>query len=187
MAEATGNGEAPAQQAQPPRTQILGQFIRDLSFENVAAQKGAQGQTQPEITVQVGLDARKRAAENQYDVITKLNVTSKSAESGETIFLLELDYAGIFKVENVPQEQLHPYLMIECPRMIFPFLRRVVSDITRDGGFPPLNLDTIDFLDLYRQQIAARAQAQKAQAGGEGGAGGAGGADQGEAGGEKVN
>ena len=72
------------------------------------------------------------------------------------MFLLELEYAGIFHIENIPEDQLHPYLMIECPRMIFPFLRRIVSDVTRDGGFPSLNLETIDFLALYRDEIQRR-------------------------------
>lgn len=72
------------------------------------------------------------------------------------MFLLELEYGGIFQIENLPEDQLHPYLMIECPRMIFPFLRRVVSDVTRDGGFPPLNLETIDFVALYKAEIQRR-------------------------------
>ena len=75
--------------------------------------------------------------------------------------LLELDYGGIFHIENVPDEQMHPYLMIQCPTMLFPFVRRIVSDVTRDGGFPPLNLDTIDFVGLYRQELARRMEAQK--------------------------
>ena len=70
--------------------------------------------------------------------------------------MLELDYGGVFQIENVPDDQLHPYLLIECPRMLFPFLRRIVSDVTRDGGFPPLNLENIDFLKLYRQEIDRR-------------------------------
>ena len=69
---------------------------------------------------------------------------------------MELDYGGVFQIENVPDDQLHPYLLIECPRMLFPFLRRIVSDVTRDGGFPPLNLENIDFLKLYRQEIDRR-------------------------------
>jgi preprotein translocase subunit SecB len=72
------------------------------------------------------------------------------------MFLLELEYGGIFHIENLPEDQLHPYLMIECPRMIFPFLRRVVSDVTRDGGFPPMNLEPIDFMALYRNEIQRR-------------------------------
>ena len=138
------------QQPQPaaqPRMQILAQFIRDLSFENAVAQKGApQGEVQPEITVQVSLDARKRGSETQYEVITKLNITSKAKESGEPLFLFEIEYAGVFQISGVPDDQLHPYLLIECPRLLFPYVRRIVSDVTRDGGFPPLNIDNIDFV-----------------------------------------
>jgi preprotein translocase subunit SecB len=77
------------------------------------------------------------------------------------LFLLELEYSGVFEIEGVPEAQMHPYLMIECPRMTFPFVRRIVSDITRDGGFPPLNLEQIDFVAIYRQQLALRAEQQK--------------------------
>ena len=164
------NGGAPAAaegQTQPvmPKMQVLGQFVRDMSFENIAAQNSVQSQIQPDIQVQVALDARKRTTEDQYDVIMKLKIESKTKDDEpQSIFLLELEYGGIFKVENVQQEQLHPFLLIECPRMLFPFVRRIVSDVTRDGGYPPLNLDTIDFLALYRQQLAQRAAAQKADA-----------------------
>jgi preprotein translocase subunit SecB len=164
-----GNTPAAAEGAstQPtmPKMQVLGQFVRDMSFENIAAQKAVNAQVQPDIQVQVALDARKREAEDQYDIIMKLKIESKTKEdTPQPIFLLELEYAGIFRVENVSNEQLHPFLMIECPRMLFPFVRRIVSDITRDGGYPPLNLDTIDFLALYRQQLAQRAATQKADA-----------------------
>ena len=154
-------------QATPPqiKMQILGQYIRDLSFENILAQKPVDGQVQPDVQVQVSLDGRKRSAENQYDVICKFNVTSKNKDSGEALFLLELEYGGVFLIENVPDEQLHPFLMIECPRMLFPFIRRIISDISRDGGFPPLNIDNIDFVQLYRQTLQQRAEAQKAASG----------------------
>ena len=114
------------------------------------------------VEVQVNLDAKKRAADNQYESAIKLQVTSKAKEGDVTLFLLEIDYVGVFHVEGVPDDQMHPFLLIECPRMIFPFLRRVVSDITRDGGFPPLNLENIDFVALYRNEIARR-QAESAQ------------------------
>ncbi len=148
-----------------PQLKILGQYIRDMSFENIAAQKGIESNTQPDIQVQVNLDAKKRGADNQYEVATKLNISAKTKESGDVIFALELDYAGVFQVENVPEEQIHPYLLIECPRTTFPFLRRIVSDVTRDGGFPPLNLDMIDFMALYRQEVARRTAAQQASGG----------------------
>jgi preprotein translocase subunit SecB len=145
------------------KSRVLAQYIRDMSFENILAQKGLTGDAQPEIQVQVNLDARKRTVEHQFEVITKLNITSKTKEKGEPLFLLEIEYAGVFHVEGVPGEQMHPYLLIECPRITFPFLRRIVSDVTRDGGFPPLNLETIDFLALYRAELARRTEAEKAK------------------------
>ena len=138
------------------KMQVLAQYIRDMSFENILAQKGITGEVQPNVSVQVNIDAKKRPIEHQYEVIVKSNISSKTKEKDEPMFLLELEYAGIFHIENIPEDQLHPYLMIECPRMIFPFLRRIVSDVTRDGGFPSLNLETIDFLALYRSEIQRR-------------------------------
>jgi preprotein translocase subunit SecB len=143
-------------QPQGPQMRILGQFIRDMSFENIMAQKGAPADVTPDVQVQVNLDAKKRGTEHQYETAIKLNVTSKAKDGSVTLFVLEIDYVGIFHIENVPEDQMHPFLLIECPRMIFPFLRRVVSDVTRDGGFPPLNLENIDFISLYRNEIARR-------------------------------
>lgn len=143
-------------QPQGPQMRVLGQFIRDMSFENIMAQKGAPADVTPDVQVQVNLDAKKRSTEGQYETSIKLNVTSKAKDGDATLFVLEIDYAGIFSIDNVPEDQLHPFLLIECPRMIFPFLRRVVSDVTRDGGFPPLNLENIDFLSLYRNELARR-------------------------------
>jgi preprotein translocase subunit SecB len=144
--------------AQPvaPQMRVLGQYIRDMSFENIMAQSGGGADVQPDVQVQVNLDAKKRSADNQYESSIKLNVTSKAKGGDTTLFVLEIDYVGIFHIENVPDDQIHPFLLIECPRMIFPFLRRIVSDVTRDGGFPPLNLENIDFVSLYRNEIARR-------------------------------
>jgi preprotein translocase subunit SecB len=163
MADTPENGAQPT----PPQqvtSRVMAQYIRDMSFENILAQKGVTGDAQPEIQVQVNLDARKRTADNQFEVITKLNITSKTKEKGEPLFVLELEYAGVFQIEGVPEDQMHPYLLIECPRMTFPFVRRIVSDVTRDGGFPPLNLETIDFMALYRSELTRRAEAEKAKA-----------------------
>ncbi|WP_179381392.1 protein-export chaperone SecB [Jannaschia marina] len=153
-----------AQPQQMPQMNILGQYIRDLSFENVAVQKGQVMEGQPDINVQVGLEAKKRSTEGQYEVAVKLNVTAKVKGGDTPVFAMELDYAGVFAISNVPENQMHPYLMIECPRMLFPFLRRIVSDVSRDGGFPPLNLENIDFVSLYRNELTRRAQAQAAEA-----------------------
>jgi preprotein translocase subunit SecB len=135
------------------KMQVLGQFIKDLSFENIAAQESKQGTGTPDIEVKINLDASKRTQDDQYNSSIKISVESKDTKTNKNIFLLELDYGGIFKIENIPDDQLHPFLMIECPRMLFPFVRRVVHDVTRDGGYPPLNLDSIDFLAMYRAEV----------------------------------
>lgn len=163
MTDTPENGAAAPTAAPQINSRVLAQYIRDMSFENILAQKGVTGDAQPEIQVQVNLDARKRKVDNQFEVITKLNITSKTKEKGEALFVLEIEYAGVFHVEGVPEDQMHPYLLIECPRITFPFLRRIVSDVTRDGGFPPLNLETIDFLALYRTELARRAETEKAK------------------------
>lgn len=154
MAENEAATAAP--QAPQVKMNVLTQYVRDMSFENILAQKGLQGDVQPDVQVQVNLDAKKRSQENQYECAIKLSITNKAKDGDDTLFVLELDYVGVFQVEGIPDDQLHPFLLIECPRMIFPFVRRIVSDITRDGGFPPLNLETIDFLALYRSEIARR-------------------------------
>jgi len=140
----------------PPKMNILAQYVRDLSFENILSQKGVNGEVNPEVQVNVNIDAKKRTTEKQFEVVIKLRVDSKAKDTDNVLFVLELDYSGLFQIENVPDDQLHPFLLIECPRMLFPFLRRIVSDITRDGGFPPLNLENIDFLKLYRQEAERR-------------------------------
>lgn len=160
------NGEsAPAAAAETgdaaaPQMRVIAQFIRDLSFENILSQKGATGEVKPQVQVQVALDAKRRPIENQYEVSTKYTVTAKNQNGEDTLFVLEMEYAGLFLLEGFKDEQLHPFLMIECPRMLFPFARRVVSDLTREGGFPPVNLDTVDFVSLYRQNLQKRAQEQ---------------------------
>ena len=152
------------EQIDPPKMNILAQYVRDLSFENILAQKGIDGELNPEMQVNVNIDAKKRTTNNQFDVIIKLRVDSTSKGTNDILFVLELDYGGVFQIENIPEDQLHPYLLIECPRMIFPFLRRIVSDITRDGGFPPLNLENIDFLKLYKQEMERRKNVVKENA-----------------------
>jgi preprotein translocase subunit SecB len=166
MADETPAGNGAAAAAAPQiKMQVLAQYVRDMSFENVVVQKGlSAGEVQPDIQVAVSLDARKRPVANQYEVISKYKVTSKNKVNGDVLFLLELEYGSTFHIEGVADDQLHPFLLIECPRLMFPFVRRIISDITRDGGFPPLNVDTVDFMALYRQELARRAQAAAAPA-----------------------
>ncbi len=162
MAEQENGADGAKEQQPQVKMTTLTQFVRDLSFENILAQRGAGGEVQPDVTVNVHLEPKKRSAEHQYEVIAKLKINSKNKGTDEDLFLLELEYAGVFHIEGVPEDQMHPFLMIECPRMMFPFFRRIVSDVTRDGGFPPLNLENIDFVAIYRQEIA-RLQAEKAK------------------------
>ena len=160
---------AEQKQAIQPSTKVLAQFIRDLSFENILAQKGLDTNSPPDIKVNVNLDAKKRKSENQYEVLIKLSIISSAKKENSNdsknskLFILEIEYGGIFEVTGVPEDQIHPYLMIECPRILFPYLRRIVADVTHDGGFPPLNLEQINFLALYQKEIARRqAESEKA-------------------------
>ena len=148
--EATGAGAAPA----GPRISIKAQYVRDASFENVAVRKG-DGRTdvKPEIQVAVNLDAKKRS-ETIFEVLLKVTGTARAGE--ETMFVVEVEYGGLFEVSGVAEAQLHPLLLIECPRLLFPFARRVVADMTRDGGYPPLMLDLVDFAALYRAEVERR-------------------------------
>ncbi len=160
--EAAGNGEAQAreqQAAQGPRMSILTQYIKDLSFENPRGPIAlAQGQQRPEIQVRVDVRAEQLDAE-RHEIVLELNIEAKVPEG--PVFLLELTYGGLFALANIPEDSLQPLLLVECPRLLFPFARRIVADLTRDGGFPPLMLDPIDFVSLYRRRMA---QAQAAAA-----------------------
>ena len=159
-----GADGAAAGAATAPKVAIQAQFVRDLSFENVAVQNGSgRLDGKPDIQVGVNLDAKKRG-EDLFEVILKVNATAKNADA--TMFIAELEYAGVFKIEGVPENQLHPFLMIECPRVLFPFARRIVSDLTRDGGYPPLMLDMVDFAGLYRAELEKRRAAMQDEAAG---------------------
>ncbi|WP_439534705.1 protein-export chaperone SecB [Polymorphobacter sp.] len=132
-----------------PQVSILTQYVKDLSFENPNAPASLQAEGQPRIDVNVGVNAR-RAADNMYEVELKISATAMVGET--TSFVVDLLYAGVFGLANVPEEALEPFLIIEAPRILFPFARRIVADATRDGGFPPLMLDPIDFHSLYMAQ-----------------------------------
>jgi preprotein translocase subunit SecB len=155
----TPAGRAPAGQAAQPRLMIQTQYVRDLSFENPRAPASLEtGHGRPEITVRVDVRAQP-FADDRYEIALHLNVDAKAG--GETTFVLELTYAGIFALVEVPQESRQPILLIECPRLLFPFARRIVADATHDGGFPPLMIDPIDFVALYRRrQQQAQGQEQ---------------------------
>ena len=152
-------GGAPAPQPGAlPAMRVLGQYLKDLSFENPnAPQSLAPQQGQPDINVAVNVNARNMAP---TDFEVELHLDAKATIKDKVIFAAEVLYAGIFRLENFPQNVLHPAVLIECPRMLFPFARQVLADATRNGGFPPLMLDPIDFAVMYQKRMAA----QKAEA-----------------------
>jgi len=152
MAESpeTPTGGAPADQTNPPRMTILSQYVKDLSFENPRAPQSLQpNQARPEVQIRVDVRAQPMEAE-RYEVSLQLHVDAKAGD--DTAFMVELTYGGVFGLLNIPQDSLQPLLLIECPRLLFPFARRIVADATRDGGFPPLLIDPIDFVTLYRRR-----------------------------------
>lgn len=155
MAEEQGTAETEATQTNGvdnlPQVSILSQYVKDLSFENPNAPAAYQWQDQPKIDVQFNIGSD-QIAEDVYEVLLKIDVR---AESGDKVtFQVELAYAGLFGLRNVPAEQLQPFLLAEAPRILFPFARRILADSVRDGGFPPLMLEPIDFTGIYLQQRA---------------------------------
>jgi preprotein translocase subunit SecB len=148
-------GEAPQQ----PQLNALTQFIKDLSFENPNAPRSlAPRDKSPNISIQVNVNAR-QIADQDFEV--ELQLEGSAGEGSETMFKFELVYGGVFRARGIPADQLHPVVMIECPRLLFPFARQIIADAVRNGGFPPLYIDPIDFVGLY-QQRAAQAQATQA-------------------------
>ena len=152
--------EKPAEAAPAPITgpgpmlQVLAQYTKDQSFENPNAPESLRNDKgQPQINIQIEI-GRQMLADDTVEVTLILKADARRED--QVAFIAELEYAGLFAFQNMNLEQVQPMMMIECPRMIFPFLRRIISDVTRDGGFPPLNLDNIDFMQLYRNEIARR-------------------------------
>ena len=147
-----GNGFDEAA-ANGPQVGILTQYTKDLSFENPGAPASLQMEGQPRIEINVNVNAR-RAADDVYEV--ELKISAKAMAGDNVAFVVDLLYAGLFGLANVPEEALEPFLIIEAPRIIFPFARRIIADSVRDGGFPPLMLDPIDFASLYMAQQQAQ-------------------------------
>jgi preprotein translocase subunit SecB len=146
---------APAPGAQPT-LKILGQYTKDFSFENPnAPQSLAPQQQQPDINIAVNVNA-KNLGPNDFEV--ELHLDAKATGEGKVVFAAELLYAGIFRLENFPQNVLHAAVLIECPRMLFPFARQIMAEATRNGGFPPLMLDPIDFAAMYQRRMAQQKQ-----------------------------
>ena len=131
---------------------VLAQYVKDLSFENPHAPNSLRPrETPPEININVNVNSRS-LGDNSYEV--ELHMEADAKASGDVVFNAELNYAGVFRLQGVPQEALQPALLIECPRLLFPFARQVIADCTRNGGFPPLMIDPIDFARLYQSKLA---------------------------------
>ena len=151
MSDAQGNGAAGGA-AMQPQLNALVQYIKDFSFENPNAPRSLGPQEKgPNIAIQVNVNA-KQLSETDFEVDIALE--GSAGEGADTLFRFELAYAGVFRVRNLPADQVHPLVMIECPRLLFPFARQIVADAVRNGGFPPLYIDPIDFAGLYRQKMA---------------------------------
>lgn len=143
-----------------PTLHVLTQYIKDLSFENPGAPESLAPQGQPQIGIQINVNARP-IKDAEFEVELKIDVKAES--QNKTLFALELLYAGIFRAQNVAQETVHPFIMIECPRMLFPFARQIVADTVRNGGFPPLMIDPIDFAQMFSQRMAEEQTRAKVQ------------------------
>ena len=146
------NENAAAQDQAAPTLNALAQYVKDFSFENPRAPQSLQGQQkQPEINISVNVNANP-LNETDYEVMLKLEAAATT--DGEVLFNAELLYAGVFRISGLEKEKVHPVVFIECPRLLFPFARQIIAEGTRNGGFPPLMVDPVDFTALYRQQIA---------------------------------
>lgn len=158
---ATGGADFTGMGDDFPQVGVISQYVKDLSFENPSAPAVFQWQGQPNIEVQFNIGAG-QVGEEVHEVALKIEITATAAEG--TAFKVDLVYAGLFAIRNLPPEQLQPFLLAEAPRILFPFARRIVADQVRDGGFPPLMLDPIDFAALYMQR---QAQLQAQETGGQ--------------------
>lgn len=155
MADTDDNGQGQTGDG-APRLNVLAQYVKDLSFENPDAPNSLRPREQPpRINIGINVQAN-RLSETDVEVALKLE--ADATENGKTLFAIELVYAGVFRIVNVPEEQIHPLAMIECPRLLFPFARAILADASRNGGFPPLMVDPVDFASLYRERMSAGAE-----------------------------
>lgn len=147
--EGAGDGKLPS-------LNVLAQYIKDLSFESPSAPNFSLPPNQaPALNIQINVNA-KPLSNTDFEV--ELAIEGRAEHNNTVLFAIELVYGGVFRIQNVPQESLHPVVLIECPRLLFPFARQVIANTVRDGGFPPLMLDPVDFAALYRQRAAEQAQ-----------------------------
>ena len=152
--------ETPGSDQSAPALTVLAQYLKDLSFENPRAPQVYQANEAPKIDVNVDVQGR-QLHPNQYEI--ELSVAARANRGEDAMFVIEATYAGVFEIINVPRDQLEMVMMVECPRLLFPFLRQIVADATRNGNFPPLMMEPIDFMGIF----IANAQRAAAQNGAE--------------------
>lgn len=160
MAEETINDETvvngAANAASMPQLRVLAQYIKDFSFENPNAPASLREVAQPKTDLQLDVSARGMEDASVFEV--ELKISAKRENEEQTMFIVELVYAGLFQFANVTQETIEPMLLIECPRILFPFARQILADATQNGGYPPMMLDPMDFAALYFSQRQGQAQ-----------------------------
>jgi preprotein translocase subunit SecB len=151
--------DASPESGSAPQFNILAQYIKDLSFESPNSPRSLQGPgDEPNLSLDIGVDGKK-LSDDVYEIVLKFNALAKNKEG--VIYSMELLYGGLFRLQDIPEQAVHPVMFIDCPTLLFPFLRRMVADLSREGGFPPIYLDPIDFAAMYRNNM--QAAAKKAQ------------------------
>jgi preprotein translocase subunit SecB len=156
-------GAAAPEPGTAPSMNLVGQYVRDLSFENPGAPGSIMaGGGNPAFNVSISVGVKKQSDE-LYAV--ELNLKAKANREETLLFNVELVYGGVFRLKNIPEAQLSGLLMVECPRLIFPFARQVLANVTQQGGFPPLMMEPVDFMAIYRPNLAALAAKQQAEGG----------------------
>jgi preprotein translocase subunit SecB len=165
--EPTNEGNGSGGPGDDPQVSVLAQYIKDLSVENPSAPQVFQWQVQPSVDVQFNINVEK-LADDVHEIVLKMEVSARS-ENG-VHFVIDLSYGGLFGLRNIPEEALPPFLLIEAPRLIFPFARQIVADAVANTGFPPLLLDPIDFAGAYLAQLQTAQEQQAGESNGSGAA-----------------
>ena len=156
----TTNGGPSEEEAQQPQLTVVAQYVKDFSFENPNAPQSLSTTEAPQIGIQINVAANPM---NDTDIEVVLKLEGKAEAAGKIMFNFELEFGGVFRIRNVPQDSLNAVVLIECPRLLFPFAREVIATAVRNGGFPPLLLDPVDFVGLYRQKMAQLQPAETSQ------------------------
>lgn len=161
MTDMSANHQDPNSTA--PHLRVLSQIVKDLSFENPEANRiSPNAQVEPNIDVGIEVNANPHSGGSDLFEVN-LSLKAQATRAGDVLFIAELVYSGLFQLKNIPQQDVEPILLVDCPRLLFPFARRILAEVTREGGYPPLMIDPVDFVSLYRQQHAQQ-NAQTGQA-----------------------